>query len=182
MDEDQEQQTRRELRDKVEEAFERLHHVAQARAQTQSNANANTQDFYRNIAHVARGSPTASYTPILTQVLRDVTQRSDRIARMRFVAQSFAGTMGSLFKKFSSSSSSGGGAGKQGLKHPRDSDVVVVLMLGGVTPAELREAQDLVAKLGPATHGKDSILVGGTGIVTPNEVYERVFCNGRNIT
>lgn len=177
MDEDQEQQIRREVRDRVEETFERLHHVAQARAQTQGNTS--EQEYYRNIAHVARGSPTATYTPLLTQVLRDVTQRSDRIARTRFVAQSLAGAMGSLFKKFSSSSSSSGTGKSKGLKHPRDADAVVVLVLGGVTCVELREAQDLVAKLGA---GKDSILIGGTGIITPDEVYERVFCKGRSVT
>jgi hypothetical protein len=88
--------------------------------------------------------------------------------------------MGSLFKKFSSTTSSASSA-RKGLRHPRDADCVVVLVLGGVTPQELREAQEIVGKAGGGKEKEGSVLVGGTGLITPNDVYERIFCKGRSV-
>jgi hypothetical protein len=117
------------------------------------------------------------------KVLRDILQRGEAIARTRHATQSLAGAMGSLFKKLSSTTSAS--SARKGLRHPRDADCVVVLVLGGVTPQELREAQDIVGKaMGGKEKGEKegSVWVGGTGLVTPNDVYERIFCKGRRPT
>ncbi len=55
---------------------------------------------------------------------------------------------------------------------PRDSDVVVLFVVGGFTPQEVQEVY-AIAERSPA--GRPRLLLGGTGICKPSDIYDEVF-------
>ncbi len=55
---------------------------------------------------------------------------------------------------------------------PRDSDVVVLFIIGGFTPQEVQEVH-AIAERSPV--GSPRLLLGGTGICKPSDVYYEVF-------
>jgi hypothetical protein len=60
---------------------------------------------------------------------------------------------------------------------PTQRPVVVLFVLGGVSPQELREVAEVMAAA-PRGRTVEQVLVGATALATPDLVYEQVFCRG----
>ncbi len=55
---------------------------------------------------------------------------------------------------------------------PRDSDVIVLFVIGGFTPQEVQEIHAISEK---SPVGSPRLLLGGTGMCKPSDVYDEVF-------
>ncbi len=55
---------------------------------------------------------------------------------------------------------------------PKDSEVILLFVIGGFTSQELQEVH-AIAERSPM--GSPRLLIGGTGICKPSDIYEEVF-------
>ncbi|KAG2423910.1 hypothetical protein HXX76_014963 [Chlamydomonas incerta] len=144
--------------------FWRLQYAAAARGRL--------RDF-RKVTHMdVFAENHGAVNPLLCQVIRKVLQRAEITDWQPQPSGGggggglVRGLLGGLMGASRALVAGGGGGG--GARHPAECGTVVVFVVGGVSPAEMREVRALVDEhVGP---DKPRVVVGGTSLVLPQDV------------
>eukprot|EP00873_Tetraselmis_striata_P002615 jgi/Tetstr1/422879/TSEL_013670.t1 len=148
-----EQRLRLELRDAVDGMFSRLHSLGAARAGLAE---------LREVASSREGM-----RPLLQQVAERLLQDQP--------LSDFSAASGSLVGGLLSSGLGRLGFGPASAAKPSDHPLVLVFVVGGICPEEIRQVREVMAQRRPFGNAPPQVILGGTALLSPADVYRHFY-------
>lgn len=159
---------RLDVRDRVDDVFERLHFVAKARSGMALKKMGGMPEEGGEREREREGgemAKTLAYRPLVKQLASRILSRSE-VPGLEHVVSGVGGFLKT-------------GLGRLGLAQskvrPGDNSTIILFVIGGIAPVEIRDVKEAQLAV-PGANGVELIL-GSTNLLTPSGVHDALFTN-----